>query len=112
MAVTHTPKTLAFIQLANSKGDITAVPGATKKHLVHNIVLHNANTTAEQVAIYKHDGTNEYRIAYPLIAPADTVVIPFGGEGLLLEEAGKLTGNTTTAAKVTCDVNGTERVEA
>jgi hypothetical protein len=112
MAVEFTPKTLAFIQLANSKGDITAVPGAGKKHQVHNIVLHNANSIQEQVQLFYHDGTNEYEISYPLIEPRNTLIIPYGNEGLVIEAAGKLTGNTTTASKVTCWVNGSERVDA
>ena len=112
MAVTTTPKTLAFVQLANSKADITAAPGATKKHHVHNILLHNANSAAEIVELLHSDGTNEYHLFNRSMVVAETVFLEYPGEGLVIEAAGKLTGNAETASKVTCWVNGSERVDA
>ncbi len=112
MAIKTTPKKLAFVQLAAAKADITAVPGATKKHQVHNILLHNANTTAEVVELLHSDGTNEYHLFNRSLAVNETVFLEYGGEGLVIEAAGKLTGNAETGDKVTCWVNGSERVDA
>lgn len=103
---TFTRKKLAFIQLASSKGDIYD-PG-TAIGLVHNIVLFNNNTVTETVILYMHDGTNEYQLFQLELATKDTVVLDFKGEGLVVNAASKLTGNTTTAAKVTCLVTGSE----
>jgi hypothetical protein len=104
---TWTPAKLAFIQLANAKGDI--YDSGANIGLVHNILIHNANTTTETVVINLHDGTNEYQI-YKIDLTANTTVQPsYGGEGLVVDAASKLTGNTTTASKVTCAVFGTTR---
>jgi hypothetical protein len=104
---TFTPKKLAFIQLANAKGDVYdsgAVMG-----LVHNMLLHNTNTDSEVVVLNLHDGTNEYQIyKYTLIAD-ETVQHTFPNEGLIVDSSSKITGNTTTASKVTCLITGTER---
>lgn len=106
MAGTFTRKELAFIQLAATKGDIYA-PGAAIG-LVHNLLLHNANTTTETVVININNGAVEYEIfKFDLIAN-DTKLIDFRGEGLVIKAGAKLTGNTTTAAMVTCSVNGQE----
>jgi len=106
---TFTPQTLAFVQLSNSKSDITSVPGASKKHLAHTILLHNTNSSAEDVELFYDDGTNEYQILNQQVEADETVNVDFGGEGVVIEADGKLTGNTTTTDKVTCWVNGTER---
>lgn len=106
---TFTPQTLAFIQLADAKGDITSTPGADKKHLVHTIVIHNINGSAEDVELLYNDGTNEYQLLKQSVGADETVVLDFGGEGVVIEADGKLTGMTTTASMVTCWVSGTER---
>lgn len=103
---TYTRKKLAFIQLASSKGDIYD-PG-TAIGLVHNIIIHNSNTTAETVVINLHDGTNEYKLFNMSVAANDTVIIDFGNEGLIVDASSKITGNTTTASKVTCSISGSE----
>ena len=104
---TFTPKKLAFIQLANAKADIYDSGAAIGE--VHNIVLHNANTTTEVVVINLHDGTNEYQIFKVSLVTLETLILEFINEGLIVDAASKLTGSTTTAAKVTCSINGTER---
>ena len=80
---TYTQKKLAFIQLANSKGDIYD-PG-TALGLVHNIILHNINTTTETVVLYLHDGTNEYIIYKFGLAANETVVLQHINEGLVVD---------------------------
>lgn len=104
---TFTPKKLAFIQLPSSKGDI--YDSGTSIGEVHNILLHNANTTSETVVINLHDGTNEYQILKVGLSTLETLIIEFINEGLIVDASSKLTGSTTTASKVTCSVNGTER---
>jgi hypothetical protein len=103
MAGSFARSQIAFIQLANSKGDIFAT-GSNR--LVHNIVLHNINTTAEVVEINFHDGTNEYMILNYSLAADETYILQFANEGFYIPSAGKLTGNTTTAVKVTCSISG------
>ncbi len=104
---TFTPKKLAFVQLAAAKADVYDSGAAIGE--VHNILLHNTNTTAEAVVLNLHDGTNEYRIALVSLAANETLIFEFINEGLIVDASSKITGNTTTAAKVTCSVNGTER---
>lgn len=104
---TWTPKKLAFVQLANSKSDIYD-PG-TAIGLVHNIILHNTNTIDEIVTLYMHDGTNEYILYKITMEPNETVQLSFGSEGLVVDASSKITGFTSTAAKVTCSISGTER---
>jgi hypothetical protein len=106
MAGMFTRKKLAFIQLASSKGLIYAP--STAIGLVHNIVLFNNNTTTETVVINLNDGTHEYVILTKQMATLDTFVWDFHGEGLIVDAASSLTGNTTTVAKVTCLVCGSE----
>ncbi len=104
---TYTTKKLAFIQLANSKGDIYDPPASTKG-LVHNIILHNTNTTSETVVINLHDGTNEYQIYKVLLIANETLQFSYQNEGLVVDANSKLTGSTTTASKVTCLISGSE----
>jgi hypothetical protein len=106
---TFTPKKLAFVQLANAKADIYDPPASTMGE-VHNIILHNSHTSTEVVVINLHDGTNEYQLYKISLLTLETVQLSFGSEGLIVDSASKITGNTTTAAKVTCMINGTERV--
>ncbi len=104
---TFARKKLAFIQLASSKGDIYD-PAASTIGLVHNIVIFNNNTTSETVVLNMHDGTNEYQLFQPVVSPKDSVILDFSGEGLIVDALSKITGNTTTAAKVTCLITGSE----
>lgn len=104
---TFARKKLAFIQLASSKGDIYD-PAASTIGLVHNIVIFNSNTTSETVVLNMHDGTNEYQIVNIVLVAGDTAIIDFRGEGLIVDALSKITGNTTTAAKVTCLITGSE----
>ena len=103
---TLTRKNMAFMYLASSKGDIYSP--ASADGLIHNILIHNTNTSIENVVLYYHDGTNEYIIFNLDIAANDTVLFDFRGEGFYVEDAGKITGNTDTASKVTIKIDGTE----
>ena len=97
---------LAFIQLADSKGDIYSPSSAVG--LVHNILLHNTAATVETAILNYHDGTNEYQLYEMDLAANETVQLEFGGEGFVVEDAGKITGLTTTASTVTIKIDGTE----
>jgi hypothetical protein len=108
MANTYTAKMLAFGQLPATVGDLYAPSGEVG--LVHTILLHNANTISEQVTINYYDGSNTYRIWYPLLSAGETVILSFGGEGDIVEDVDKYTGLTTTASKVTYKIIGSERV--
>lgn len=103
---TYTQKKLAFIQLASSKGDI--YDSGSTIGCVHNIILHNINTVSENVILYLHDGSNEFILFNLSIAANDTVILSFQNEGLIVDASSKITGNTTTATKVTCLIMGTE----
>ena len=100
-------KALAFGQLPSSKGDLYA-PASGNKGLVHNIFLHNTNTTAETVVLNYHDGTSEHEIFNQSLSAGETVIWDFKGAGDIVEDGGKYTGNTDTASKVTYKVDGTE----
>ena len=104
---TFTPKKLAFVQLANTK--TTVYDSGTSIGEVHNIILHNSNTTSETVVLNLHDGTNEYQLLKVVLTTLETLILEFINEGLIVDASSLISGNTTTAAKVTCSVNGTER---
>lgn len=102
-------KNLGLGQLPNSVGDLY-VPGAGVTAHVHNIVIYNDNTINELVVINHNDGANNYCIFKATVVPNDTVILSFPNEGIVLLNSGgdKITGNTTTASKVTYDINGSE----
>jgi hypothetical protein len=98
-----------FGQLPSSKGDLY-VPASGRKAFVHNIVIHNTNTTAEDVVLNYHDGSTEKQWLSQTIAAGDTLTLDFPGEGDVVGVGGKYTGNTDTASKVTFKFSGTEEV--
>jgi hypothetical protein len=104
---TFTPKKLAFVYFPSSKGDL--YDSGTAIGEVHLILIHNTNTTSEVVVMNLHDGTNEYQIFKATLIANETVFLTFGSEGLIVDASSKLTGNTTTASKVTFLANGSER---
>lgn len=104
---TFTPTKLAFSQLAAAKADI--YDSGTAIGEIHNIILHNTNTTTEVVVLNLHDGTNEYELYKMNLIANETVQLSFAGEGLIVDASSKITGNTTTAAKVTCAIFGSAR---
>ena len=106
---TYSTKKLAMVQFPSTKGDLYDPPVSTKG-LIHNIVLFNNNTTTEVVTIYYHDGTNEYIIYQLSLLATETVQLNFANEGLLVDASSKLTGFSTTAAKVTFLATGSEEV--
>lgn len=102
-------KVLAFGQLPATKGDLYA-PSSGRKGFLHNITLHNTNTTAEDVVLNYHDGTNEYEILSEAVPAGVSLYLDFPGEGEVVGSGGKLTGNTDTASKVTYKFSGTEEI--
>jgi len=104
MAGTFTRANLANIQLANSKGDVYSPSSVTG--LIHNILLHNTNSTTETVELLYDDGSNEYQIYKKDLAANETLQLDYPNEGLVVPDAAKITGNTTTASKVTCLISG------
>ena len=102
-------KTLAFGRLPNVKGDLY-VPTTGRKGFVHNITLHNANTADETVVLNYHDGTHEYVILNEVVPAGDSLYLDFRGEGEVVDDGAKITGNTTTASKVTYKFSGTEEI--
>ena len=98
---------LAFGQLPDSKGDLY---DPSYDAVIHNIILHNTNSTPETVELLYHDGSNEYQFFDAAIAAQDTVFLDMRGEGLVVPNAAKITGNTTTASKVTFIICGSEDV--
>jgi len=104
---TWTPAKLAFVQFPNSNG--TLYDSGANIGEVHNIIIHNTNTTTETVTISLHDGTNEYTLYKINVIANETVQLGFGSEGLIVDAASLLKGLSTTASKVTCAVMGTTR---
>ena len=104
-----TKKILTFGQLAAAKADLfsTGFDGVVKQ-----IILHNTNVTAEVVEINLHDGTNEHLILKHSLDANETYVwdLANGGEeaGMYITMLYKMTGNTTTAEKVTIFISSTQ----
>ena len=100
----QTQKTqITFSQLAATKADLYAV-GLERE--VKKIILHNTNSSAEQVVLLMHNGTNEYQIFDRSIAVDETYEWDLGKEGLYSPSASKITGSTTTGSKVTIIIDG------
>ena len=106
---TFTHETLGLGQLPNSQTDIYD-PASGVTGMIHNITLHNTNTTSEFVELWKHNGTTGYQILKASLAANETLIISYGNDGLVIDGAHKLQGKTTTAAKVTYDISGTKVV--
>ena len=106
---TITHETLALGQLPNSQTDIYD-PASGVTGCMHNITLHNTNTTTEIVELWKHNGTTAFQIFKVALAANETLILSFGNDGLVVDGANKLQGKTTTASKVTYDVSGTKVV--
>jgi hypothetical protein len=104
---TFTHKTLALLQLASASAVDICDPGAGETYLVHNITLHNTNTTTESVNLLKNNGTTGFKILNTSLASNETLIISWSNDGLILDGSNKLQGYTTTASKVTCDISGT-----
>lgn len=106
---TYTHETLALGQLPSSQTDICD-PGASETFLIHNITIHNTNSTSETVELWKHNGTTAYQILKATVASNETVILDWANDGLVLDGSHKLQGKTTTAAKVTYDISGSQVV--
>ena len=107
MSGTFTRANLAFLQLASSKGDIYAP--TSKNGLVHNITIHNTNTTTETIVI-NYNGASEFQIIKRDLVANETVIFDWANEGFVVMDGHKITGNTTTASKVTIKIDGTEEL--
>jgi hypothetical protein len=100
----------AIQTLPNSAGELYTLPASTTAYF-RAIILHNGNTTAETVLLYKVPlagsaaTTNEFY--KELMAPGATTVVEFPVPGLILDvEGDMIQGTTTTASKVTCQFIG------
>ena len=104
-----TRNVLHFGYIADTKTDIYT-PTAGSKGLVHNITLHNTNTssTPEMVDIFYSDGTNDLQQWHINLDATETVMLQFGNEGYMITDGGKLSSTTTTATKVTIKIDGAE----
>jgi hypothetical protein len=106
---TITHETLALGQLPNTQTDIYD-PASGVTGCVHNITLHNTNTSTETVEIWKHNGTTAYKVLKISLAADETFLFNYSNDGLTIDGAHKLQGKTTTASKVTYDISGTKVV--
>jgi len=102
-------KSLAFGQLPATKGDLY-VPDNWRKGYVQNIIFHNTNTSAEEVVLNYHDGSSEHPILKQTLAANDSFVLDLAGEGDVVQNGGKYTGNADTADKVTYKFSGTDEI--
>lgn len=105
---TFTPKKLAFLQLSDTQSSIYYP--VTEMGEIHNILLHNTNTTNEVVTLFLDDGAFEFQIYKVELVPDQTLQLSFGNEGFIVDESSYLSGSSTTANMVTCLVMGTGRV--
>lgn len=100
--------------LPNSVGIIFTQPSGQKSY-IRNIILHNANTTIETALLYKvpNNGT---AVGTPAVTnkfyqedllPNETKIIDFPIPGsMLIDQNETIQGVTTTASKVTIEING------
>jgi hypothetical protein len=107
MAVTFTPKKLAFKKLTIASADI--YDSGANIGEVHSIILCNTFGTTQSVVINLNDGSFTYPIfTFDLVAK-ETLILQFINEGLIVDAASKLTGSCTSTNGVTILVNGSER---
>ncbi len=106
---TLTHETLGLGQLPNTQTDIYD-PASGVTGCIHNITLHNTNTSSETVELWKHNGTTAFQILKVALAANETLILAYGNDGLVIDGAHKLQGKTTTASKVTYDISGTKVV--
>lgn len=106
---TITHETLYLGQLPSSQTDIYD-PASGVTGCIHNITLHNTNTTAEIVELWKHNGTTAYKLYKASLAADETVILEYTNDGLVVDGSHKIQGKTTTASKVTIDISGTKVV--
>lgn len=106
---TLTHETLYLGQLPSSQTDIYD-PASGVTGCIHNVTLHNTNTTAETIELWKHNGTTAFKIFKKVLPADDSFIIDYGNEGLVVDGAHKIQGKTTTASKVTIDISGTKVV--
>lgn len=111
----YVAKKLAFATLVAGGGGPTPspiyTPSGSSKGLIHNILLCNDNSTAEDVVLLIDDGVNELPIFKVEVGAGESVTVGEIGEGYVLENGDTLTGYTTTSSMVTCAVFGSERTE-
>jgi hypothetical protein len=110
---------LAEIQtIPSTVGSLYANPSATKS-FIKGLTLFNSNTTAETVKLYRvPDSTGSLGTAAVTnqfleisIAPLETFVLEFPGDGTVLEDTNdSIQGVTTTASKVTVQIHGVKDV--
>ena len=106
---TITHETLYLGQLPSSQTDLYD-PASGVTGCIHNITLHNTNTTSENVELWKHNGTTAYQILKASIAANETLIISYENDGLVVDGSNKIQGKTTTANKVTIDISVTKVV--
>jgi hypothetical protein len=98
-------------QVANSVGAIFTT--ASNKHtLVKTIVLHNTNTTTENIALYIGGTTDPYKVAYIGLEANETYELTPGVPFVLYTNASTsaLNAVTTTASKVNIVLIGMSEV--
>lgn len=113
MAYAHARLT-EITTLPNSAGAVFTQPSG-KTSYIRIIHIHNSNTTAESVKLYKvpdsggsvgsAGATNE--IYAETIEGGGTRVLEYPAQGLILKDQNEtIQGVTTTASKVTIEING------
>ena len=108
---------MAFTRSILSKGKLTTDssgniynPSSGEIGLVHNIVLFNGNTSAENIVISLNDGTNDYVLFKIGLSADDTYILDFGGEGMVVPYGYTLKGYTTIADTVNYVIFGTKEI--
>lgn len=102
---TVTAKRLYLGVLSDTSAAIYTSPASTVS-VIHSMVIHNTNTTAETVVLKQNNGTSDFVLYSRSIAAGDTIHIELSGEGMVLESGDILKGNSTTASVVNISVNG------
>lgn len=113
MALTY-PKLADIQYISNGIGTLFSNPASTKTY-VKGMIIHNGNTTSEVVKLYNvpdssgsaGSGGASNIFFNKSMAPGETLFIDCPGTGIVLSDtADTIQGITTTASKVTFQLNG------
>ncbi len=109
MAGFATRKTIKICKLTTNFQDVVDTGTGTDIYLVHNIVLHNTNTTTDATISIVHveENGNEFPLWNIELEKNETLVLDFIGEGDIYEGKTKLKMMATLENYVVCKINGT-----
>lgn len=74
----------------------------------HNVTLFNNHSLAVTVSLAYATSSASFPILEASLASKETLIVSWPNEGLIVPNAGKITGYATTTSMVTCKIDGSE----